>query len=88
MYPMKKGLKHTIISFEPLFHREDMKGLTDAKIGKKLGLDTHTVRAMRYNQDVPYDTIRAVCHALDGQPGDVLKAITAEYFPAKKDPDA
>ena len=84
MYPLEKGIKHTIISFEPLFLREDMRGLTDAKIGKILGLDTQTVKAMRYNQDVPYDTIRAVCHALDCQPGDVLKAITAEYFPAKE----
>ena len=85
MYPVEKGIKHTIISFESLFHREDMRDLTDAKIGKKLGLDTQTVKAMRYNQDVPYDTIRAVCHALDCQPGDVLKAITAEYFPAKQE---
>lgn len=86
---MEKGIKHTIISFEPLFHREDMKGLTDAKIAKKLGLHTQTVKAMRYNQDVPFDTIRAICHELDCQPGDILKAITAEYFPAKENgPDA
>ena len=53
--PDGEGIKHTIISFEPLFYREDMRGLTDAKIGKKLGLDTQTV-----------------------------KAIAAEYFPAKE----
>ena len=84
MYPLEKGIKHTIITFEPLFQREDMRGLTDAAIARKLALETNTVKAMRYNQDVPYDTIRAVCHALDCQPGDVLKAITAEYFPAKE----
>lgn len=89
MYPMGKGIKHTIISFEPLFCRGDMKGLTDAQIGKKLGVATKTVKAMRYNQDVPFDTIRAICHALDCQPGDIIKAITAEYFPAKENgPDA
>lgn len=89
MYPLEKGIKHTIISFEPLFYREEVKGMTDAQIGKKLGIPTQTVKAMRYNQDVPFDTIRAICHELDCQPGDILKAITAEYFPAtKKDPDA
>lgn len=84
MYPQKEGIKHTIISFEPLFHIPAFRGMTDAQIGKKLGIATQTVRAMRYNQEVPFDTIRAVCHALECQPGDVLKAITAEYFPAKK----
>ena len=89
MYPMEKCIKHTIISFDPLFHREDINELTDAKIAKKLCLETQTVKAMRHNQDVPFDTIRAICHELDCQPGDILKAITAEYFPAKeKDPDA
>lgn len=84
MYPLEKGIKHTIVSFEPLFRREEVKGLTDAQIGKKLGIATQTVKAMRYNQDVPYDTIRAVCHALECQPGDIMSAIFAEYFPAKE----
>lgn len=83
MYPDREGIKHTIISFEPLFHRADINGLTDAQVGKKLGLPTPTVKAMRYNQEVPFDTIRAICHVLDCQPGDIMKAITAEYFPAK-----
>lgn len=83
MYPYRKGIKHTIISFEPLFHRSDIYGLTDAQVGKKLGLPTLTVKAMRYNQEVPFDTIRTICHVLDCQPGEVIKAITAEYFPAK-----
>lgn len=84
MYPMGKGIKHTIISFEPLFHREDIRGMTDAQIGRKLGIATQTVKAMRYNQDVPFETIRMVCHTLDCQPGEIMKAITAEYFPAKE----
>lgn len=83
MYPEREGIKHTIISFEPLFHRADIKGLTDAQVGRKFGISTQTVKAMRYNQDVPFDTIRAICHVLDCQPGEILKAITAEYFPAK-----
>lgn len=85
MYPYKKGIKHTVISFELLFLREDIRGMTDAQIGKKFGISTQTVKAMRYNQDVPFDTIRAICHELDCQPGDILKAITAEYFPAKQE---
>lgn len=84
MYPLEKGIKHTIISFEPLFRRAEVKGLTDAQIGKKLGIATPIVKAMRYNQDVPYDTIRAVCYALECQPGDIMSAIFAEYFPAKE----
>ena len=83
MYPNREGIKHTIISFEPLFQIPAFHGMTDAQIGKKLGIATQTVRAMRYNQEVPFDTIRSVCHALDCQPGDIMKAIFAEYFPAK-----
>lgn len=83
MYPDKKGIKHTVISFEPLFYRPDIKGLTDAQVGKRFGIPIQTVKAMRYNQEVPFDTIRAICHVLDCQPGDIMKAITAEYFPAK-----
>lgn len=82
MYPYKEGIKHTVISFEPLFQISAFKGMTDAQIGKKLGIATQTVKAMRYNQEVPFDTIRAVCHALDCQPGDIMKAVFAEYFPA------
>ncbi len=82
MYPYEKGIKRTVISFEQLFQREDIKGLTDAQIGKKFGIPSQTVNAMRYNQDVPFDTIRAVCHELGCQPGDILKAITIEVFPA------
>lgn len=84
MYPYKQGIKHTIISFEPLFHREDIRGMTDAQIGRKFGIPTQTVKAMRMNRDVPFDTIRILCHELDCQPGDILKAVTAEYFPATK----
>lgn len=83
MYQYKEGIKHTIISFEPLFHMPDLRSMTDAQIGKQLGIATKTVKAMRYNQEVPFDTIRAVCHALECQPGDIMKAIFAEYFPAK-----
>ena len=83
MYQYKEGIKHTIISFEPLFHMPDLRSMTDAQIGKQLGIATKTVKAMRYNQEVPFDTIRAVCHELECQPGDIMKAIFAEYFPAK-----
>ena len=78
------GIRHTIISFEPFFQREELKGMTNAQIGKKLGISTQTVKAMRYNQDVPFETIRILCHELECQPGDILKAITAEYFPARE----
>lgn len=90
MYPYEKqGIRHTIISFGPFFCREEIRGMSDAQIGKKLGLPTQIVKDMRMNRNVPFDTIRVICHELQCQPGDVLKAITAEYFPAtKKDPDA
>ena len=85
MYPNGKGAKHTVISFEPLFLRPDICGLTDAKIGKKLGLETQSVKAMRYNREVPFDTLRVICHALGCQPGEIIEAITAECFPAKSE---
>lgn len=85
MYQYKEGFKHTVISFDPLFQMPAFQGMTDALIGKKLGIAAQTVRAMRYNQEVPFDTICAICHALDCQPGDIMKAIFAEYFPTKED---
>ena len=81
----RQGIRHTIISFEPFFLRREIRSMSDARIGQKFGIPTKTVKAMRMNRDVPFDTIRAVCHELECQPGDIMKAITAEYFPAAKD---
>ena len=41
---MKRGIRRTIISFDPFLKREDVRGLTDAQVGKKFGLATKTVR--------------------------------------------
>lgn len=78
----ERGIRKTIISFEPFLQRPENCVLTDAQLGKKYGLDTKTVKAMRLNQDVPFDTIRVLCHQLECQPGDILKAITGYYIPA------
>lgn len=84
----EKGIRRTIISFKPFFSRPEVKSLSDAQIGRKMGLPTQTVKAMRRNQEVPFDTIRILCHQLECQPGDILEAITAYYYPAKeKTPD-
>ena len=50
---MERGIRRTIISFDPFLKREDVRGLTDAQVGKKFGLATKTVKAMRLHQDVP-----------------------------------
>lgn len=85
---IKEGIRRTIISFDPFLRREDVRGLTDAQVGKKFGLPTQTVKAMRRHLDVPFDTIQILCHKLECQPGDILDAITVYTIPAKKDPDA
>lgn len=85
MYQRSVKNKYTIISFEPLFLRPDICGLTDAQIGKKLGLETQIVKAMRYNREVPFDTLRVICHALGCQPGEIIEAVTAECFPVKSE---
>ena len=79
----KKGIRHTIISFDPFLMREDVQGLTDAQVAKSFGLTTQTVKAMRRHMDVPFETIQILCHKLECQPGDILKASTAYLIPAK-----
>ena len=59
---MERGIRRTIISFDPFLKREDVRGLTDAQVGKKFGLATKTVKAMRLHQDVPFETIQILCH--------------------------
>lgn len=85
----KIGIRTTIISFDPFLKRPDVSHLTDAQVGRKYGLSSATVKAMRRHQDVPFDTIRILCHELQCQPGDILNATTAYCIPAKdKAPDA
>lgn len=85
---LDRGIKRTIISFDPFLKRDDVKGLTDAQVGRRFGLETSTVKAMRLHQDVPFDTIQKICHALGCQPGDVLNATEVWTIPpTKKDPD-
>ena len=48
---MERGIRRTIISFDPFLKREDVRGLTDAQVGKKFGLATKTVKAMRLHLD-------------------------------------
>ncbi len=81
----KEENRRTIVSFDPFFRREDVRGLTDAAIGKKFGLPTQTVKNMRKHLEVPFDTIRALCHQLKCQPGDILDAMTMYHIPAKTD---
>lgn len=84
---LDRGIKRTIISFDPFLKRDDVKGLTDAQVGRRFGLETSTVKAMRLHQDVPFDTIQKICHALGCQPGDVLNATEVWTIPpTKKDP--
>ncbi len=80
---MKRGIRRTIVSFNPFLKREDVRGLTDAQVVKKFGLATKTVKAMRLHQDVPFETIQILCHQLECQPGDLLSATSMLYIPPK-----
>jgi len=81
----KKGIRHTIISFDPFLNREDVRELSDARVAKNFGLTTQTVKAMRRHMDVPFETIQILCHKLECQPGDILKASTMYIIPAKNE---
>ena len=81
---LDRGIKRTIISFDPFLKRDDVKGLTDAQVGRRVGLEASTVKAMRLHQDVPFDTIQKICHALGCQPGDVLNATEVWTIPPTK----
>lgn len=80
----KHGIRMTVITFEPFLKRPEVHHLTDSEIGRKYGLATSTVKAMREHQDVPFDTIRNLCYQLECQPGDILEAMTIYQIPAKK----
>lgn len=80
----KEGIRRTIVSFDPFLRREDVRGLTDAQVGKKFGLPTQTIKAMRRHLDVPFETIQILCHQLECQPGDIMDAITCYTIPAKE----
>ena len=82
---IERGIKRTVISFDSFLRREDVRGLTDAQVGKKFGLSTQTVKSMRRHQDVPFETIQIICHQLECQPGDILDATTVYTIPAKDD---
>ena len=42
---LDRGIKRTIISFDPFLKADDVKGLTDAQVGKRFGLATPTVKS-------------------------------------------
>ena len=81
----ERGIRRTIISFDPFLMREDVRDLTDAQVGKKYGLATQTVKAMRRHMHVPFETIQTLCHQLECQPGDIMDATTVYTIPAKDD---
>ena len=80
----ERGIRRTIVSFDPFLNRDDVRGLTDAQVGKKFGLPTQTVKAMRLHLDVPFETIQILCHQLECQPGDILDATTVYTIPTKE----
>ena len=43
----EKGIRRTIISFDPFLKRADVRDLSDTQVGKRYGLETGTVKAMR-----------------------------------------
>lgn len=74
-YDADNGTRRTVISFDPFLKRPDVRDLSDAQVGKRFGLDTATVKAMRRHLDVPFDTIQKICHELRCQPGEIMDAI-------------
>ena len=80
----ERGIRRTIVSFDPFLKRDDVRGLTDAQVGKKFGLPRQTVKAMRRHLDVPFETIQILCHQLECKPGDILDATTVYTIPAKE----
>lgn len=79
----ERGIRKTIISFDPFLKRKEIRTKTDAQVGREFGLATQTVKAMRLHQPVPFETIQILCHRLECQPGDIMDATTVYYIPAK-----
>lgn len=70
------GIKTTIITFDPFFQMQKIRGKSDAAIARLIGLKPDTVKAMTNRDDVPFDTIWRICHVLECQPGDIMTAET------------
>lgn len=69
-------IRTIIITFNPFFQHPKIRGKSDAAIARLIGLKTDTVKAMRNQGDVPFDTIWRICHVLGCQPGDIMAAET------------
>ena len=69
-------IKTTVITFDPFFRLPNIKGKSDAAIARLIGLKTDTIKAMRNQGAVPFDTIWRICHVLECQPGDIMAAET------------
>ena len=81
----KGHYRHTIISFQTLFHSEPFREKPDYLIGRTVGLPTATIKAMRQNRPVSTDDIQKICAYLHCQPGDFMTAMDGEYIPAKNE---
>ncbi len=73
----------TIISFDPFFRMQELKGMPLSYISKRLDIPVAILNKMQRREDVPFDVIQKICHAMECQPGDIMEANTIYVIPAK-----
>ncbi len=72
----------TVITFGPFFQMSEIFGKSDSCISKKIGIEGSVLNKMRRHEDVPFDVIQKICHAMECQPGDIMEANTIYVIPA------
>lgn len=66
------------IKYEKLFALMKEKGLTTYKIRKEHIITETTLQKLREGKNVTTDSIAALCHALECQPGDIMEYVSDE----------
>ena len=78
------------LSFGPMHHLMQERGMTDLQLAKKVGVKVDVIRnTYKYQDTVTLSMVRSICEVLDCGPGDLMAAGKVECIPAKKEiPDA
>ena len=64
-----------MISYEPLWHTLQEKGITQYKLINKYGFSSGQLSRLRKNNDVSTHTLNTLCKILDCELSDIIKYV-------------
>ena len=62
-----------MISYEPLWHTMDTKGITTYALINKHGVSSRTIYNLRHNKSITLYTMEKLCDVLNCQPNDIVR---------------